>query len=226
LCFFSSLPLPFSSLYRTLVITLCSFSKISNLLSQCESGVLLILPLAISSSLLRVSHDVTPFFIVLIPLALLCLYLFSYTLVCYRLWPLRYCGLLPKMLTLNLSFKSFPFPSTQFKSCELPIAPLIYFPFLSPYKFCLNSLPYCVYLLWPSPCHPSIPPWYLPLSLLFKNLLSSTSTWEWEFTYMALGRTLSSSTCRTNLNFILCGTYIFCLMPIYLLSYILVRYYL
>jgi hypothetical protein len=79
------LPLPFSSLDPTLVITLCLLSKISNLLSQFESGVLLISTLAISCSLSRVSLDVTPFFVVLTPLALLCLHLFSYTLVYNRL---------------------------------------------------------------------------------------------------------------------------------------------
>jgi hypothetical protein len=41
--------------------------------------------LAISSSLPRESLNVTPFFVVLIPLALQCLHLFSHTLVCYRL---------------------------------------------------------------------------------------------------------------------------------------------
>jgi hypothetical protein len=41
-----------------------------------------------------------------------------------------------------------------------------------------------------------------------------------------LGRTLYFSICRSCLNSILYGTYIFCLMPIYLLSYILVCYYL
>jgi hypothetical protein len=60
-------------------------SVIQNLLSQFESDVLLISPLAISSSLPHVSLDVTPFSVVLIPLALLCLYLLSYTLVHYRL---------------------------------------------------------------------------------------------------------------------------------------------
>ncbi len=113
------------------------------------------------------------------------------------------------MLTLNLSFKSLPFLSTQFESCELPISPLISFHFLSPYKFCLNSILCCVfYLLSPSPCHPSILPWYSSLFLLFKNPLSSTSIWEWQFTYLALGRTLSFFICRSCLNSILCGTYI------------------
>jgi hypothetical protein len=81
LCFCWVLPLPFSSLDLTLVITLCSFSKISNLLSQFVSGALLISPLAISSSLPCASLDVTPFFVVLIPLALLCLRLFPYALL-------------------------------------------------------------------------------------------------------------------------------------------------
>jgi hypothetical protein len=61
--------------------------EISSLLSQFESSVLLISPLAISSSLARASHILTPFFVVLVPLALLCLHLFSYTLVRYRLDP-------------------------------------------------------------------------------------------------------------------------------------------
>jgi hypothetical protein len=68
-----------------LVITLCLLSKISNLLSQFESGVLLTSLLAISSSLPRVSMGATPFFVVLIPLALQCLHLSPYTLVCNRL---------------------------------------------------------------------------------------------------------------------------------------------
>jgi hypothetical protein len=68
-----------------LVITLCLLFKISNLPSQFGSGVLLTSPLEISSSLPRVSLDVTPFFVVLIPLALLCLHLFPYALVYYRL---------------------------------------------------------------------------------------------------------------------------------------------
>jgi hypothetical protein len=79
------LPLPFPSLDHTLVIMLCLLSKISNLLSQSESSVLLILPLAISSSLSHVSLDMTPFFVVIMPLTLLYLHLFSYNLVCYRL---------------------------------------------------------------------------------------------------------------------------------------------
>jgi hypothetical protein len=68
-----------------LVITLCLLSKISNLLSQFKVGILLFSPLAISSPIPHASLDVTPFFVVLIPLTLLCLHLFSDTLVYYRL---------------------------------------------------------------------------------------------------------------------------------------------
>jgi hypothetical protein len=60
------------------------------LTSQFEGSVLLILPLVRTSSSLGVSLILTPFFVVLIPLALLCLHLFSYTLVRYHLCPLRY----------------------------------------------------------------------------------------------------------------------------------------
>jgi hypothetical protein len=56
------------------------------------------------------------------------------------------------MLTLNLSFKSLPFLSTQFESCELPISPLISFHFLSPYKFCVNSIHCCVFICY----HPQL----------------------------------------------------------------------
>jgi hypothetical protein len=58
--------------------------EISSFLTQFESDVLPILPFAISSSLPCASLDVTTFFVVLIPLALLCLYLLSYTLVHHR----------------------------------------------------------------------------------------------------------------------------------------------
>jgi hypothetical protein len=85
LCFCLVLPLPFPSLDHTLVITLCLLFKIYNLLSHIDSGVLLISPLAISSYLPRVSLNVTPFFVVLTPLALLCLRLFPYALVYYCL---------------------------------------------------------------------------------------------------------------------------------------------
>jgi hypothetical protein len=50
-----------------------------------ESDVLLIMPLAKSSSLQRVSLNTTPFFIVLIPQAFQRLHLFSDTHVCYHL---------------------------------------------------------------------------------------------------------------------------------------------
>jgi hypothetical protein len=53
----------------------------------------------------------------------------------------------------------------------------------------------------------------LALTLIFilafkKNLLSSTSIGEWQFTYLALGRTLSFPICKSCLNSILCGIYI------------------
>jgi hypothetical protein len=41
---------------------------------------------------------------------------------------------------LELILKSLPFLSTKFKSCELPIFPLISFHSLSPYRFCPNSI--------------------------------------------------------------------------------------
>jgi hypothetical protein len=56
------------------------------------------------------------------------------------------------MLTLNLSFKSLPFLSTQFENCMLPISPLISFHFLLPYKFCVNSIPCCVFICY----HPHV----------------------------------------------------------------------
>jgi hypothetical protein len=108
LCLCLVLPWPFPSLDHTPVITLCLLSKISNLQSQFESGVLLFSPLAISSSLPRVSLDATPFFVVLIPLALMCLHLFPYALAYYRLWPLRYLCLLPKFLHWTYPLKASP----------------------------------------------------------------------------------------------------------------------
>jgi hypothetical protein len=68
-----------------LILILGLLVEIPSFLSQFESYVLLISPLAISSSLPRVSLDIPPFFIVLIPLPLLCLRFFPYALVCYRL---------------------------------------------------------------------------------------------------------------------------------------------
>jgi hypothetical protein len=52
------------------------------------------------------------------------------------------------MLTLNLSFESLHFISTQFESCEVPTSPLISFHFLSPYKFCVNSIPWGVFIFY------------------------------------------------------------------------------
>jgi hypothetical protein len=80
-------PLPLYSLDLALMLILGLLFEISYLLSQFESSVLLISPLAISSSLARASRILTPFFVVLVPSPLLCLHLFSYTLVHYRLDP-------------------------------------------------------------------------------------------------------------------------------------------
>ena len=49
---------------------------------------------------------------------------------------------------LELILKSPLFLSTKFVSCELPISPLISFHFLSPYKFCVNSIPWCVVICY------------------------------------------------------------------------------
>jgi hypothetical protein len=65
---------------------LCMLFKI-HLPSRFDRSVLLIPPLVRTSSLLGVSLILTPFFVVLIPLALQCLHLFSHTLVCCRLDP-------------------------------------------------------------------------------------------------------------------------------------------
>jgi hypothetical protein len=69
-----------SSLYLTLMVIVCLLFKISPLSSQFESGVLLIPPLVVTSSLPHASLVLIPFFVVLILLVLLYIYLFSYTL--------------------------------------------------------------------------------------------------------------------------------------------------
>ena len=204
-------PLLFPSLDHTMVITLCLLSKISNLLSQFESGVLLTSPLDISSSLPRVSFDVAPCFVVLIPLALQRLHLFSHTLVCCRLWPLRYWGLVPKCLLWTYALKVSPFFQPSLRAVSYLTLPWFLFTPCFLTSFGLNSILCCVfYLLSPSPCHPSILPWYSSLFWLLKNLLSSTSIGKWLLTYLSLGRTLFFSICRFCLNSILCGTYILC----------------
>jgi hypothetical protein len=83
------------------------------------------------------------------------------------------------MLTLNLSFKSLTFLSTQFESCELPISPLISFHFLSPYKFYVNSIPCCVFICY----HPRLVvhrsyPWYSSLFLVLKKIPSLPPQFE------------------------------------------------
>jgi hypothetical protein len=89
---------------------------------------------------------------------------------------------------------------------------LISFYFLSPYKFCVNSIICCVFICYHHyfAIHRSYLHTYLYACSLKKNLLSSTSIWEWQFTYLALGRTLFPSICRSCLNSILCGTCILC----------------
>jgi hypothetical protein len=69
----------------TLMLVVCLPLKTSLLPSQFESGALLIPPLVVTSSLPCASLTLALFFVVLIPLALPCLHLFSHTLVRYRL---------------------------------------------------------------------------------------------------------------------------------------------
>jgi hypothetical protein len=125
------------------------------------------------------------------------------------------CHLKSPVLHLNLSVVLYLFSLgciLFFASCE----------FLTP-SFVVCFLCYHHYLV----IHRSCLDTYL-YSCSKKNLVSFTSIWEWQFTYMALGRTVSFFLfiCRAYLNSILYGTNIFCLMLIYLLSYIFVRYYL
>jgi hypothetical protein len=40
------------------------------------------------------------------------------------------------------------------------------------------------------------------------NPLSSTSIWEWQFTYLALGRTSPLATCKSCLNFVICCAFV------------------
>jgi hypothetical protein len=77
-CRFSTPSLNFFVYYRlypcdpTLMPVVCLLLKTSPLPSQFESGVLLILPLVITSSLSCASLVLTPFFVVFVPLVLLC----------------------------------------------------------------------------------------------------------------------------------------------------------
>jgi hypothetical protein len=117
---------------------------------------------------------------------------------------------LPKCLLWTYPLKASPFFQPNLGSCELPISPLISFHYLSSYRFCPNSIPCCVFVCY----HPHLivhrSCLHSYLFLLFKNLLSSTSIWEWQVTCLALGRTLSFSICRSCPNSIIYGTYILC----------------
>jgi hypothetical protein len=131
------------------------------------------------------------------------------------------------MLTLNLSFKSLPFLSTKFESCELPISPLISFPSLSPYRFCSNSILCCVficyhhYLVIHRPCFETYlyscslkkPPLF-HLNLRVAVYLSGIGTYP----IFSLARPVLTPPSVVFISLVL--------IPIYLLSYILVRYHL
>jgi hypothetical protein len=114
------------------------------------------------------------------------------------------------MLTLNLSFKSLSFLSTQFEGYELPISPLISFHSLTPYQCCVKSIPCCVFICY----HPHL---VVHRSCLdthlysyFLKIPSLPPQFESGDTYLALGRTPFFFICTACLNFILYGTYIFC----------------
>ena len=131
------------------------------------------------------------------------------------------------MITLNLSFKSLPFFSTQFESCEVPISPLISFHFLSPYKFCVNSIPCCVFICY----HPHV--------VVHRSCLN-THLYSYSLKIPSLPHQFESDNLPiwpldVPSPFPLAGPVLtpylvvrisLVLMPIYLLSYILARYHL
>jgi hypothetical protein len=202
--------------------------EIPSFLSQFESYVLLISPLAITSSLPRVSLDLPPFFVVLIPLSLLCFRLLPYVLVYYRLWPLWYWGFLPNCLLWTYPWKVSPFfqpglrtvsyPSPPWflpNSCHLTSSVLIpsfvvcficYHHYLFIHRSCFDTYIYSCSLKKIS----SLPPQFESGGLPIRPLDVPSHFFI----------------CRSYLNSILYGTNIFCLMLIYLLSYIFVRYFL
>jgi hypothetical protein len=112
------------------------------------------------------------------------------------------------MLTLNLSFKSLFFILRKFESCELPISPLISFHFLSPYKFCVNSIICCV-LFAITITLSSIDP---ALILIFIPTLKKISSLPPQFKSGSLPiwplDIPSFFTCTSCLNSTLCGIYI------------------
>jgi hypothetical protein len=131
------------------------------------------------------------------------------------------------MLTLNLSFKSLPFLSTQFESCKLPISPLISFSSLLPYKFCLNSILCYVFICYHHylVIHRSCLDTYLySCSSKISSLPPQFESGNWHilpldahFPFPFAGTVLTPS-------FMVLISLV--LMRIYLLSYILVRYHL
>jgi hypothetical protein len=131
------------------------------------------------------------------------------------------------MLTLNLSFKSLPFLSTQFESCELPISSLISFPSLSPYKFCLNSIHRCVLICYHNylVIHRSC----LDTYLYACSLKISSLPPQFESGNLPIW-TLDISSSFPLAGLVLTPSFVvlifLVLMHIYLLSYILVRYHL
>jgi hypothetical protein len=113
------------------------------------------------------------------------------------------------MLTLNLSFKSLPFLSTQFVSCELPITPLVFVPSLSRYKFCPNSILCCVSICYHHYLvihRPWLDTYLYSCSLKFPLFhLKSSNLPIWP-----LDEPSPFFICRSCLNSILYGTYILC----------------
>jgi hypothetical protein len=121
----------------TLMLVVCLPLKTSLLPSQFESGALLIPPLVVTSSLPCASLTLALFFVVLIPLALPCLHLFSHTLVRYRLWPLRYWGILPKCLPWTYPLKGSPFFQPNLRFASYPSLPWFLFTSCRPTSFVL-----------------------------------------------------------------------------------------
>jgi hypothetical protein len=103
-----------------LMLIICLPLKTSLLPSQFESGVLLIPPLVVTSSLPHASLTLALFFIVLIPLVLVHLHLLSLTPLPAIAFNPCNIYIFTLMLILNLPFKSYSFPP-QFESGNLPI---------------------------------------------------------------------------------------------------------
>jgi hypothetical protein len=112
------------------------------------------------------------------------------------------------MLTLNLSFKSSPFFQPSLRVANY--LPLPWFLFTSFRLTSVVLIPYFV-VFWFS-ITITLSSIDLALILIFihiqKKIRSSTSNWGWQFTYLALGRTLFFYICTSCLNSTLCGIYI------------------